>query len=258
MLIFDAKIISNKSIAKDIYLLSFKSKEMVSCIKAGQFLMLKMNHFMDPILRRPFSISFIDPDNNRLFILYKIRGKVTKFMSRLKEGDHISIIGPLGNGFDIPENISHLILLGGGIGIAPLISLIQQYKKKIIFIAGYKSQKEFINIKRLIDGDYPYIVATEDGSLGFMGTVVELFKNFMKDKNYSNPIVISCGPLAMLKEVAQITKEMKIPCYVSLETKMACGMGICQGCVINGRSGYLRVCKEGPVFNAQEICWEEI
>jgi len=258
MLIFDAKIISNQKIAKNIYLLCLESEEIATNIKPGQFLMLKVSPFMDSILRRPFSICLIEP-MNKVFILYKIRGKVTKLMSVMKEGEYISVIGPLGKSFNIPKNRSHIVLLAGGIGIAPLIFLGHQFKeKKITFIAGYNTVDEIIDLKKLLIYEYSYFIATEDGSLGFHGTAVELFQHYIKDKDFSNLIVVSCGPIAMLKKVVDITKKIKIPCYVFLETRMACGIGLCQGCVIEGKQRYLRVCKEGPVFCAEEICWEKM
>ncbi len=257
MHILDAKIISNKNIAKDIYLLSCEAEEIASEARPGQFLMLKLNLPLPYILRRPFSICLTNIEKNELFILYKIRGKITGHMSRLKEGERISVMGPLGNGFDIPSNTSQIILLGGGIGVAPLISLLPIYNKGITFIAGYSSAKEYVDIKRIVKGDYTYIVCTEDGSIGHRGTCIDAFRDYMERPLSDNTVVLSCGPMPMLRKISEISKRLNIACYVSLETYMGCGMGLCQGCVIRTQHGYIRICKEGPVFKSEDICWNQ-
>lgn len=258
MHILDAKIISNQRIAKDIYLISFKSKRIAAEAKPGQFLMLRLNLPLKSILRRPFSICMTDNNSNEVFVLYKVRGKITGYMSGMREGESISIIGPLGKGFEIPDHSSRLLLVGGGIGIAPLISLMHIHDKRITLMAGYGSGGEYVDVKKLIKGDYEYLVSTEDGSMGYRGTCVDILKDYVKDQLSGKPMVLSCGPMPMLKEVAMILRKLDVPCYVSLETYMGCGTGLCQGCVIKTYHGYKRVCKEGPVFRAEDICWDQL
>ncbi len=258
MHILDAKIISNKGVAKGIYLLSFESERIAAEAKPGQFLMLRLNMPLTSILGRPFSICLTQPDKNEVFILYKIRGKITGYMSRMKAGESISIIGPLGNGFKLPDNPSHAILVGGGIGIASLIPLLRIYDKRAILIAGFGSGEEYVDIKKLIKGDYEYIVCTEDGDVGYKGTCVDVLKIFVKELISTNPVIFCCGPMSMLKKIARVLKNWNIKWYVSLETYMGCGTGLCQGCAIKTSHGYARVCKEGPVFGAEEICWDQM
>ncbi len=262
MHIIDAKIISNQEVAKHIYLLSIEASDIASTAKPGQFVMLKLNPYLSYILRRPFSICLTNQQGH-IYILYKIKGKGTQYISKMRKGDKISVIGPLGNGFPILKNYNQIFLLGGGIGVAPLISLLPYYGNKSIFIAGYKSKSTYINIAEIFRTKYKYIVATEDGSIGYKGTLVDLFKKYLDEylKNTQNKIktiIVSCGPIYMLKKIYKIAYSIKIPLYVSMETYMACGLGLCQGCVIKGKTGYMRVCKEGPVFKAEYICWKEL
>lgn len=258
MHILDAKIISNKKIAKNTYLLSFKAESIVAEARPGQFLMLRLKLPTTSILRRPFSICFTNNDKGEAFILYRIRGKITGYMSKLKNGESISVMGPLGKGFDIPDDTSQLVLIGGGIGIAPLISVLPLYKGRITLIAGYGSVSDYINIKELIKTECSYIVCTEDGSLGHRGTCVDVFKDYIRTSISRNLVVLSCGPVPMLKKIAEISDQWSIPSYVSLETYMGCGTGLCQGCVVRTRYGYRRVCKEGPIFRTEDICWNQM
>lgn len=258
MHILDAKIICNKKIAKDSCLLVLESEEISKSSRPGQFLMLGVCAPMANILKRPFSICLSYPEKSQISILYAIRGSVTSYISLLKPADKLSIIGPLGNGFDIPTDTSRLILLGGGIGIAPLISLLPYYGSRSVFIAGFKSKEKLIDPKDIFPEDYDCLLATEDGSFGYKGTAVDIFKQYIKDKTLSHSIVISCGPISMLKQVAEICIKRRLDCYVSLETYMACGTGLCQGCVVKTKTGYKRVCKEGPVFKAEELCWNKL
>ncbi len=181
-----------------------------------------------------------------LVLLYKTRGEGTIALSMLKEGETVSVIGPLGNGFDIDRE-GQVVYVAGGIGLPPLVSLYNRLKKGK-FMIGAKSDEDI---------PFDYIpgkaeIATEDGSVGYKGMVTELL-SVMHLKNPS--AIYACGPLAMLKEVAAISKNTGIPCQVSLEEKMACGFGVCSGCVVKTVSGNKSVCAAGPVFNAEEIIW---
>ncbi len=258
MSVMDAKVVFNKRLAKEIYLLLLKAKEVPLKAKPGQFVMLKPYPNSIAFLRRPFSICLSLPEKGTFAILYTIKGKITQYMSSLNPGATISVVGPLGNPLKLPEDTSDLILLGGGIGIAPLISFLPMYYEKAHFIAGFRSSEDYIDVKEIFPGTYEYIVATEDGSKGYKGTSLDLFGQYIKNRVFNNAIVISCGPPVMLKKLSKICAQAKLTCHVFLETHMACGMGLCQGCVVKTRQGYKRVCKDGPVFSAEEICWEEI
>ena len=250
----EKKVVFNKKVAKDTFLLCIKSKEIASLAKFGQFLMIRLNRRYDPLLKRPFSISFIErPD--RIFILYRVRGRVTKEMSGLKEGDPIFVLGPLGRPFLIEDN-KRIILVSGGIGIAPLIWILKEHPERAILISGYKDMDEVIRIEDFLRGDYQYRIAVEGDSPFFKGTSVDLFKSYLEEKGEKG-IILSCGPYPMLLEVYNICKEMDIPLYLSLETHMACGIGLCQGCVVETKEGYKRVCKDGPIFYANDLIFRE-
>ena len=258
MFLTDAKVVLNKQVAKNTYLLFLDAQKIPSEARPGQFIMLKPYPAEIGFLRRPFSICLSFPEKSIFGVLYIIRGKITQYMSSLEKGARVSVIGPLGNAFKVPEDTLNLILLGGGIGIAPLISFLPVYEKRVHFIAGFRSSDECVDIRKIFPGTYSYIVATEDGSKGYKGTCIDLFTRYTKDRVLTNTAVISCGPPAMLKALSKICSQIKVPCYVFLETYMACGVGLCQGCSVKTKHGYKRVCKDGPLFKAEEICWEEI
>jgi len=250
--LIERKVISNKKIVEDTFLLCIESEKIASSAKFGQFLMIKLSSSYDPFLKRPFSISFIEPPD-KIFILYKIKGRVTKAMSHLKKGDSIFVFGPLGNAFNLNERIEEIILVSGGIGIAPLIWILKEYPKKAVLISGYKKLSEVIRIEALLSGRYQYRIAVEEEGPFFKGTSVDLFQRYIKENRGKKRIIISCGPYPMLLALYKVAKRINIPIYFSLETHMACGIGLCQGCVIETKEGYKRVCKDGPIFNANDL-----
>ncbi len=236
-----ATVISNRQIAANTYLLTLEC-EMDPYIP-GQFVMVKAPS-PGAFLRRPLGI--MELKDGVLALLYKTRGEGTIALSMLREGERISIMGPLGNGFSI-EDKGQVVYVAGGIGLPPLLSLYNKIKKGK-FLIGAKTEED-------IPFDYMPAraeIATEDGSVGYKGLVTGLFSGMSLKKSC---MVYTCGPLAMLKEVADIARRMEISCQVSLEERMACGFGVCAGCVVKTVSGNKSVCALGPVFNAEEIIW---
>ncbi len=254
MFLHKAKVKDIEKVKKDVYRLSFKSEDIARKAFPGQFLHIKIK---DTILRRPFSIHKVKKDE--VFILFKLRGRGTRILSSYKKNDTIDVLGPLGNGFDIIEEINSL-LVAGGIGVAPLVFLAQRliehkrmkkYQKRILL--GAKTKKDILCKKEFQNLGFKVNIATEDGSEGFKGTVVKLLENVLtkKDKPY---VVYACGPQEMMFEIKRILRRYPdTKCQVSLESFMGCGTGVCRGCVIDTISGYKRVCKEGPVFDIEEI-----
>jgi dihydroorotate dehydrogenase electron transfer subunit len=224
--------------------------------KPGQFLMIRIRNGIDPFLRRPFSIYNVD--NEVIEILYKIVGKGTDIMKDLREGDPIHILGPLGNGFIIKNDIETPILVAGGIGIASLnllagsISRISGIKDTYLLIGG-KKEADIMPIDKYIKMGYSVEISTEDGSLGIKGMVTDLLEKRVSSKS----TIFACGPNEMLKKVSEIAGKYNILCQVSLESSMACGMGVCLGCVVKVKNinRYKLVCKDGPIFNGNEILW---
>jgi len=182
-------------------------------------------------------------------ILYEIKGEGTRFLSQYEEADDLDILGPLGNGFKIDLNIKNAILVAGGIGIAPLTFLAEELVKEKINVTLILGSKTKLDIPLSAIG-YKLLICTEDGSEGTKGLATDLLNEFVRAQNFAPLQIYACGPKAMLKAVAQITN-----CQVSLEEIMACGVGACLGCAVKTKDGYKMVCKDGPVFNSEDIIW---
>ncbi|MGD9159062.1 MAG: dihydroorotate dehydrogenase electron transfer subunit [Desulfobacteraceae bacterium] len=256
------KILSNSSVAPDTFLIRLHSPELAASAKPGQFLMLKINDCIDPVLRRPFSICGVEGDNT-IKILYKVVGKGTGILSGKKTGENLSVLGPLGTGFKTPDQPCKIFLVAGGIGIAPLLFLYQNTKSSdITFLTGFRTSSEIIN-PSLTGNKINNLISTDDGSAGYNGRVTDLLIKNLEQYRQKDVSIYTCGPLPMLKAVRDVSLKYRIPCQVSMETFMACGLGACQGCVVRSdisKTGrpYLHVCKEGPVLDINEIDWENI
>ncbi len=245
-----AKIKDNKQLAKNYYKLTLESKEISENSKPGQFINALINPGTCPMLRRPFAIHRVDKNKETFEILYEIVGMGTKALALKKVGEKLDLIGPLGTGFKIDAKKKSATLVAGGIGIAPLTYLAEELIKQgkdVCVILGEKTDKLASLKEGLVVGGCKLLVTTEDGSAGKKGLATEVL--------ITDPIIYACGPKAMLKAVAKKAKSKKISCQVSLEEKMACGLGACLGCAIMTRKGMKMVCKDGPVFNAEEIIW---
>ena len=235
-------------------------------IEPGQFYMLGMParaESYDPLLNRPISImdiQIVDGKNIAFFLIKKV-GRGTSVLAKLDIGETLFIHGPLGNFFPEPKKKQKIALIGGGVGIAPLYFAAKKWQKNAqlaIFYGGRNSAElplldKFEHL--LISGIY---VSTEDGSAGYCGLVTELFAKKLKESNFG--AIYSCGPMPMMRAVAQLAEKNNIPCWLSLENRMACGMGVCLGCAIpikvGGGTRMLRVCTEGPVFESESVVWE--
>ena len=263
-------VLENRRIKPLYFLLEIHCPPIATQIIPGQFVMLKVSDNNHPFLRRPFSVYRSYSDGNlhkkkkgNLLILYKMVGQGTQKMTEFKEGQRLDIIGPLGNGFTLPPlpSSTNIIFIGGGVGIVTLSPLAKRLTtgKLFVFIGG-KTQNDILcssDFKRLNSNIF---IATEDGSLGFKGTVIDLFLSHRKrfERRESN-YLYACGPIGMLKKLARAIRLESFVCQASLESRMGCGFGACWGCVIktnDPKIPYQRVCKEGPVFNLKEIVWE--
>ena len=266
----DGRVVTNGRIQSVYFLLGIYCPSIANQIKPGQFIMLKVSDDRSPLLRRPFSVYKSYPDNHPgkrkrgcLFILYKEVGRGTQKMTTFQKGQKVNLIGPLGNGFTLPPlpSSANIILVGGGVGIVSLYPLAETLRdgKLFVFIGG-KTRDDILYVEDFKKTRSTIFIATEDGSLGRKGTVVDLFlsqiKYFKKNENY---YIYSCGPVAMLKALAKRGKFKNAIYQASLETRMGCGFGACWGCVVktnHPQTPYQRVCKEGPVFRLEDIVWE--
>lgn len=262
----DCKVLDNKVVSYDSCTMEIAyPAELIDDICAGQFLQLKATDDNSLLFKRPFGISFVDKDRTSVWIFYRVIGKNTKAMSKLKAGDTVSLIAPLGNGFDL-EDEGLCLIVGGGMGVAPLYQLAKELADKgreVHSFIGFKNKEEVVYESQLAKFSESVTVSTDDGSYGNQGFVTASVRDFIQQRKYQGKIIIySCGPKPMLKSLHGAVADIdNTVCYVSLEENMACGIGACIGCVIKTKKGsddfkYLRVCKEGPVFNAEEIIWE--
>src|SRR4030042_1353632 len=266
----DGIVVRNGRIKSLYFILGVYCPPIANQIKPGQFVMLKISDSASPLLRRPFSVYKSYPVSHpevrkrgHLFFLYKKVGKGTQRMTTLSKGQKVNLIGPLGNGFALTPlpSSAHCILIGGGVGIVSLYPLAEALggRKCFVFIGG-KTQKDILGVEDFRKLDTTILTATEDGSLGFRGMVVDLFlsqaKKFKGNEKYH---IYACGPAPMLRALAGTVPSKKFICQVSLEARMGCGFGACWGCVVKTKHPkipYQRVCQEGPVFRLEDIALE--
>jgi dihydroorotate dehydrogenase electron transfer subunit len=269
---FQVKILSNQRIAPECFRMVLAGDFEDFNPQPGQFVMLRIGDGFDPLLRRPFAaFKFKNQKGIFLEIFYKVVGHGTRIMSHLNPEHKLDLLGPLGNGFKIPDKIKAAFIVAGGMGIAPLRGLIYHLVEsqigEIYVFMGARSSPELLFQDTFREMKVSLQVSTEDGSAGHKGLVTEIFSQFLESyqlEEKNDKICFACGPLPMLEALACITSRYQFPCQVSLESRMACGIGACLGCVIKLRnqdhSGkdterYGRVCLEGPVFDIQEIEW---
>ena len=252
------KITRIEHFSSDIIRLTLDSPEIASIAKPGQFVMVRTGKSNDPLLRRPFSIS--QTSNGRFFqLLFKVVGRGTSLLAHCREGEFLSVLGPLGNGFTI-DSTKENCLVGGGMGIAPLLFLGKRILRQgaenpPLVVLGARTHDELAplieDFKKL--GLYVH-AATDDGTLGHHGFVTDVLKTL----NLGDGCMMSvCGPHPMMMAVHMFCKEQKYDCQVSMESHMACGIGACLGCIIPvEKGGYAHACSDGPVFDAKELLWQ--
>lgn len=250
---------SNEKVGPDIYKMILKANKRIEA-NPGQFIHLKIkNNSYDPLLRRPFSIFDVNKKNNLLTIFYKVCGRGTKLMTEIKNGEEVDVLENLGNGFNLKMKNKNLVLIGGGMGIAPLYYLAKKLAKtnRLRVLLGAQNKEELIFLNNKFSKlDLKLDNATIDGSLGFKGNVVDLLKNIIKDKQKID-YIYSCGPTPMLKELKKIVINNDIETEASLEERMGCGVGVCLSCTVRTSNGNKRACKEGPVFPLKEVIFDE-
>ncbi|WP_457621675.1 dihydroorotate dehydrogenase electron transfer subunit [Persephonella sp.] len=250
------KIVENRYISGITWLLRVKAPELKDA-PAGSFAMVRSSedYLYDPMMRRAFAIADIQDDD--ILIFYDVYGKGTKALTEKKEGEEISILAPLGRNF-FPENFDHYLLVGGGVGFAGLSLFMRRLKEKgrsFKAIYGVRRKEQLSMLDWIEENGFKddVIVYTEDGSYGIKGLVTKDLEDLIKEKK--NTALMVCGPKGMMKAVMEVAKKTETPAYLSLESKMACGFGICIGCVVKDTesNSYVRVCYEGPVFDGHKI-----
>lgn len=250
-------VVSQKQIGTGIYDLTIQTKEIAAAAKAGQFVSVYSND-ASKLLPRPISLCGIDRKAGTLRLVYRVTGEHTgtEEFSRLQAGDTMKIMGPLGNGFTV-EKGRKTFLIGGGIGVPPMLQLAKEMKdagENFQIVMGYRDAGTFLLDEFKEQGES--FVATEDGSVGTQGNVLDA----IRENHLDADVIYACGPTPMLRALKAYAEEQNMTCYVSMEERMACGIGACLACVCNSTEKDAhsnvknkRICKEGPVFNAKEV-----
>lgn len=253
---FKARITENRQLSKEYNLLTLTPLSDIKEPEPGQFYMIGNVNDRDPLLKRPFSL--FRKTSSGLQILYRIKGKGTVLLRDRPEGTLMDLVGPLGNSYPIPGGGTVPLVVAGGIGIASVYSLIERLKGKAKVFYGARSEADllFIDELRQISGELT--ITTDDGSYGEKGNIIDMLNIFLTQPSALSPqpfVLYACGPKPMFESVNSIAREKKITTYISMEETMACGIGVCLGCVVKTVNGYERVCKEGPVFSIDRLVW---
>jgi dihydroorotate dehydrogenase electron transfer subunit len=271
------EILAHKLIAKETWQLTFRSSELAKCTRPGQFFMIRIALCNDPLIGRALAMFDRHTDSagnpEAISVAYVVKGKFTQALSKMHAGQSIEVWGPLGNAFSI-EPVDHLIMVAGGVGITPMLTLAtealgqaafgsaenpKRYAARATLCYGARTREYLAGLEEFKSRGVELAIATEDGSLGHRGRVTEVLENLLRDAKGSVRIAC-CGPEPMMQAVSKLAGQHQVACEVSLETPMACGIGICFTCVAkidqgDGSWDYRRTCIEGPIFDAQSIVW---
>ncbi len=248
-------ILKNQPLDKDLYEMEFLAPNLVPTCEPGQFIHLLPSSTLDPLLRRPISLYDVDRKKETITLLYKVVGKGTMLMTNVESNDYVDIMGPLGNNFTLKAD-QNVVLVGGGVGVAPLVYLARRLKEidcKVTLLHGAENQNQLIKA-RVEQIGASYKPATMDGSYGYEGFITDLLLEEIDPRDID--FIYTCGPELMMSEVVSFANRNNISGQLSLEEHMACGIGACLGCVRRLRSSdtnYVKVCKDGPVFNFNDI-----
>lgn len=247
------QVLEHNTIASDVFSLVVAAPKIAAIAQPGQFVHIRLADRLDLLLRRPFSIADCDVNKGTLTIIYRVVGKGTAFMAKLKPGDRLDFMGPLGKGFSLAAR--RPLLVGGGMGLAPLVMLAKAFcDSPATLLMGGRNEHELFWPDIYAGVCQNIHITTDDGSIGRRGFTVDVLPELLTNNQFD--IIFACGPHAMLKGVAKTAAQYGIACQVSLEEFMACGVGACLSCTCAGTDGKRhKVCTDGPVFWAEEVAW---
>mgnify|MGYP003262015245 CR=1 FL=1 len=250
-------VVGMSAIGDGTYWMTLEVGKMVEelGLRAGQFLHVACGE--GSLLRRPISVALTlaDEPENTAALIFEVKGEGTRWLSKRKVGDMVDVLGPLGNGFSVEEGGRYL-LVGGGIGTPPLLGYAEAFHENAVAVLGFRSADRAILVDRYREDCKEVYLCTDDGSAGRHGFVDAQVRDILeKDRGFT--AILACGPKPMLKSVAKAAAEYGVPCQVSMEERMACGVGACLGCALQMADGTMKhVCKDGPVFSAEEVDWD--
>jgi len=262
-------VTENVFVAQNTWRLRFAAEKIAPLVRPGQFVMLRLPNRSDPLLGRPLAVYRATPDGF-LEVVYLVVGKMTARLAQLKAGDSLEVWGPLGNGFQATGDVTkydRLLMVAGGIGQTPFLMLARQFIEQhgpgsVTLLFGARTKDRICCMDDFREAGAKVLLATDDGSEGFHGPVTELIPAAISEiSGATNPRVVCCGPHPMLRSAFAQCQYLGLPCEVSLESPMACGLGICYSCVVEYRQNqdlnyeYVRTCFEGPVFDAYRLKW---
>jgi len=257
--ILKEKIIETEKLTPLLFRLTIQSEYIAKNAKPGQFVNIKCCDGIDALLRRPISICSVNREQGLFDIVFEVRGRGTEILSMKKAGDTLDILGPLGKSFYVPDENSKIAVVGGGIGVFPLLFLLKEIKcaQKTAFL-GFRSFENAVLLDEFQKESDSVYITTDDGSMGSKGFVTEILEQKLEEKSYD--VIYSCGPVAMMKRVAEAAQKYGVKCQVSLEERMGCGIGACLVCVCKTRKDegweYSHVCSDGTVFWSSEIIFD--
>ena len=253
--ILDLKVKQVEQIHQRYVLIKLTHENTLPEMLPGQFVEVRVDGSPSTFLRRPISINFVDRENNELWLLVATVGEGTKQLAKLKFGDVLNCVLPLGNGFTPAKQGEKVLLVGGGVGVAPLLYMGAEMKRQGIeptFLLGARTANDLLMLPIFNKYGHAY-VTTEDGSMGEKGFVTN--HSILNQEHFDR--ISTCGPTPMMKAVARYARQNNVDCEASLENLMACGLGACLCCVEKTTEGNLCVCKDGPVFNIKKLLWQD-
>ena len=270
MLLRNAKILFNRPLSHELYHLGLVCPDIAAKVQPGQFLMVRVRQTFDPLLRRPFAVHRLYPNDpaGSFEILYKVVGKGTRLLATMQQGDSLNLLGPLGRGFRLPEGEGFVLMVAGGIGIAPLPYLaetltISGYMGPFVLWFGGKTSSDLICVQHFKDLGFAVQLVTEDGSEGRKGLLTGHLEQWLNQQDGLPKVIYSCGPYPMQRSVAEMSLRLGISSQLSMEALMGCGVGACLSCSLKCRPPqdaigfrYANVCQDGPVFDGKEIIWD--
>ncbi len=243
-----ANVVQQQKLIETVYFLMVYAPAIAQAAEPGQFVQLRILRGAFT-LRRPLGVAAIDRENGNIAFIYRVVGEGTRALAALQKDDSVNVLGPLGNGFS--HDFVHPLVVGGGMGLSPLLYYAASLKGRADVLMGGRTEDELF-WNTLFHGFVRNIfITTDDGSLGVRGFVTDLLPTLLARYDYDGIVV--CGPEVMMRGVAKLAQEHGTPCEVSLEARMACGLGACLSCSVDTRGGRRKVCKDGPVFSAAEV-----